>query len=395
MLTRTKGLIGLGVVLAVVAVGLRFVGGPVLVRYPLNINQTLHYHGTATVYVNPATGLPLAQPLRVPLTIDRQVKVVSGTFSHAVISEKTTATFAGNSSTQTYQYYMNRRNMRLVDGPQSYAFGDPAQSMATGGSYRINFPTGTTAGKTYEAWAPETGTTIQVKAAGGAQREPVSGDRLLTFSTNLDHPVAPYYLAYLKSTGMPASIPAATVAAELQASGVSVQQVLQAVAPHLSASQMATLQAAFTKSIPLSYSYFQHGYVSVQPSTGAVIKGGSSSEGVAATPDLSSLAPAEAVLAPYASLPQVQALAKAAAAMGRPQVVLQMSYSEDAASIRAADRIADHQAALMSLIEWQLPALVGALALAVLILAAAWRPRPRTTPAEATVEAKTQTRKAA
>lgn len=395
MLRRTKWLIGLGAVLAVIAVAIPFVGNPVLVRYPLNINETLQFQGTATVYMDPATGARLATPLEVPLNIDQQVKVVSGTYSHAVVAEILHLTFAGSTRTETYQYYMNRRTMQLVNGTSSYAFGGAADAMAPGGSYRVNFPTGTNSHSTYTLWVPQTASTVQVKADRGPQHDPVSGEDLITFYTSLDHTVAPYYMQYLAATGMPTTLPPAAVQAQLQAAGASLADVLKAVGPHLTASQLSTLNAAMSSPIPLTYSYFQEGQVSVQPKTGAVISANSSREGISVTPSLIGLAPVQAILAPYANLPAVQSLFKAAASLGTSQVVLQMSYRETPASVREAARVANHQASLMSLIDWQIPVLVGAVAVLALLLALVWRPRPGASPAETHIEHPGEHRRAA
>lgn len=383
MLKRTKWLLGAGALLAVAAVGVKVVGEPALVRFPLNVDQTLRYTGTATVYVNPATGATLATPIRTPLTVDRSVKVVGGDFSHAVVTETDNITFAGKTQTATYRYYMNRRNMQLVDGPQSYAFDNPANRMAAAGTYRVNFPMDTTA-RTYRAWAPETNSVATATAAGKAHHDPVSGDQVITFNTSLDHAVAPYYLDFLRSQGMPTSLSAAAVASQLQASGVSISRVLADVGPRLTAAQLATLTEALARPVPLRYSYFQRGQVQVQTSTGAVVGASVSREGVTVTPDLSGTAPAVAILAPYADLPSVQALSRAVSSLSQPRTAVSMAYSETPASIHEAVAVANSQGARMNLIQWQLPLGIGMAAVVVLLLAAVWRPRPHpgATPAE-------------
>lgn len=375
MLKRTKWLIGVGALLAVAAVGVKVVGEPALVKFPLNIDQNLRYTGTATVYVNPATGARLPTPIQTPLTVDRHIKVVSGDFSHAVVTETDKIVFAGQTQTTKYQYYMNRRTMQLVNGPKSYAFDNPASLMTTSGSYRINFPLDTKA-RTYNAWAPETNSLATATAVGRAHHDPVSGDQVITFNTTLDHAVAPYYLNFLKSMGMPTSLSAASVASQLQASGVSISQVLADVGPHLTAAQMSTLTTALSQPVPLNYSYFQRGQIQVQTSTGAVVGASVSKEGVAVTPSLSGTAPAVAILAPYANLTSVQALSRAVSALSQTQTALSMTYSETPASIRDAASTANKQGAQMNLIQWQLPIGVGAAAVVVLLIAAVWRPQP-------------------
>lgn len=370
-MTRFRWLIGSAAALAVGGLVVMLVGTPLLVRFPLNIDQKLQYEGTATVYVNPSTGLPLPSPAPFPLNVARQVKVVSGGLSNAVIDETIAITFAGSTRTETYQYVMNRRTMQLVDSPASFAFGNPADSMKPGASYRINLPLSTESNRTYTAWAPETASTVSLTPTGPAHKDANSGDKVVTFNSNLDHQVAPYYLSYLRTEGMPATLSPASVEADLAAHGANVTQVESAVDPYLSAGQKATLADTLAEPIPLTYSYFQQGQVSVEPTTGAIVDAGSSREGVSVTPDLAAMAPAEQILAPYASLPAVQKLAAAVSAVSAPQTVLQMTYAETAASSHSAAQTARHLQSRMSLVQWQIPAaLFGLALLALLVLVA-------------------------
>ena len=70
--------LALGMTLLIGSVAFRVAAAPALVRFPLNVDETAHYTGTATHYVDPATLLPLAHPKREPLSISRHVKVVVG-----------------------------------------------------------------------------------------------------------------------------------------------------------------------------------------------------------------------------------------------------------------------------------------------------------------------------
>jgi hypothetical protein len=197
-MTRFRVLLGAAAGLLMAGVLVSVVGTPSLVRYPLNINQKLAYQGTATVYVNPSTGAQLASPLKVPLAINRQVRVVSGSHSQAVIDETLSIAFGGSTQTESYQYVMDRRTMKLVTSPQTFAFGSAANPMAVGGSFRVNLPMGTSSHKTYTAWAPETASTVTLTPTGAAHHDALSGDKVVTFNTTLDHQVAPYYLTHLR-----------------------------------------------------------------------------------------------------------------------------------------------------------------------------------------------------
>ena len=79
--------LGVGAALVIGAVAFRSFVAPALVRFPLNVDETAQYRGTAITYADPKTGAPLSQPLRQPLTLDRRVRVVSGTATRAVVDE--------------------------------------------------------------------------------------------------------------------------------------------------------------------------------------------------------------------------------------------------------------------------------------------------------------------
>jgi hypothetical protein len=376
VIKRTKWLLTAGALLAVLAVAVWLVGNPVMVRFPLNVDQTLRYTGTATVYANPTTGARLTVPLQVPLTIDRRIHVVSGGYSHAVVQETDAITYAGSTHTTKYQYYMNRRTMQLVNGPKSYAFDQSANVMTTAGAYRINFPLDT-ANRTYAAWAPETNSAATAKGTGASRHDPVSGDQVITFDTVLNHAVAPYYLTFLQSMGLPTSLSSDAVLSQLKVAGADPARVLADLAPRLSAAQQSALTTALAKPVPLSYSYFQQGQVTVQTKTGAVVGANVAREGVAVTPDLSGLAALQPILGANANLPAVQSLVRAASTLAAPQTVFSMAYRETPASIHAAASTANQQGARMNLVQWQLPIAIGALALLTFATAWLWRPRPR------------------
>jgi len=104
-----------------------FVGVPALVRLPLTTDQTAYYTGTFTEYVNQQTLEPLARPLKVPMKIARAVKVRSGSFSTAVITEDDTIRPATLTYHQDFQYLINRRTIAFKNGPQTQMFSQRAR----------------------------------------------------------------------------------------------------------------------------------------------------------------------------------------------------------------------------------------------------------------------------
>lgn len=376
-MSRRRWVFGsLAVLLVASAVVVRYVGDPVMIRFPLNINQTAHYSGTATVSADPSTLAPLAKPMVFPLQVDRTVKVVSGSYSLAVVDETVKLRFAGTTQTDTYRYVMDRRSMQLVTSPESYALGDKTARMTPAGMFRINLELGANGTRSYKLYAPETNSASVGVPTGPAHRSAAAGVDVVRFDTTLDAPLAPYYLASIQKSGFPAQLTAAQAAAQLQAKGVNTTELVRQVTPFLSGTQLSQLQQALAQPVPLSYHYFQKGWVDVEPATGAVISS-SSREGVSAAPDLSGLHQLVTALAPLGNLSEVKALSSAYTTLSAAgqQPALTMDFTQTPASVASAAALAQDQARLMALVRWQLPLGLGVLGLLALLVAVIWRPR--------------------
>lgn len=374
-MNRTRWLIGVGAVAVVAALGVRFVAAPALVRFPLGLDKTTHYSGQTTTFVGEATGAPLATPTVAPLTVDRRVHVVSGSFSQAVVEESIRVSFGGTTNVQTYRYVMDRKSMKLLNNSKSFAFGSGTNLMTPSNGYRLNFPIGSTATRSYLAYDPTTNTLGTLKATGPAQRDPVSGMKLLTFATTLNHPVASYYMPTLESMGMPTQLGPTAVSANLAAHGADVTQVIADIGTSLTPDEASALTAVLAKPVALNYSYFQQGTVQVDPKTGAVISGASDHEGISVTPDMSAADAVTPILAKYASFASVQSLMKAMTDMSGPQVVVDMTYHQTPASVRDVASTAKSQGRQIDLLERRVPAGLLVIGLALLVLGLAWRPR--------------------
>ena len=374
---KARLLIGIGTVMVLVGLGVCFVGAPYLVRFPDNVDQTSHYTGTITSYTNPTTFAPLAKPVQVPLTVSREVKVVSTTHSDVVIDETIHLSFAGTTRTELYRYVMNRTSMQLLENAGSYAFDNPSNLIQAKGDYRVNLPMGFKSSGTYMVFAPQADVAVPLKATGPSHNDAQAGVSVTTFSTSLNAPVASYYRSYLKTQGLPMALSASAVAALLQSHNVDVNQALSDLRPHLSATQSATLDAVLAKPVPVDYTYFYQGDVSAQSQTGAIVASASSREGVAATLDLSGDAALLPILSQYSTIPSVHALlvALSAEAAAAPQPVLQMTYAQTPASVHAAGAFATSQANKMNLLQWQLPLALGVAGALLVIAGLLWRTR--------------------
>ena len=212
-----RRLMVLGGLVVVVAVVFGLVGVPALERFPLNTDVTVLYTGGFDLYVNQATLEPLATPTHLPMTVQRRVKVHSGGFSTAVVSEDDTIRPGSLTYHQDFQYLLNRRTMAFENGSQTIMFGEPAK-VDIAGSYRVNFPMGTTASGTY----PVLNTETDKKAAVTDSRGPhdmagVTGVQVIDFRSKVKGPVSPYYHRWLVDNGFPASISPAQLEPRLAA----------------------------------------------------------------------------------------------------------------------------------------------------------------------------------
>jgi hypothetical protein len=139
---------------------------PLIVRFPTDVDTTIRYEGTFVVAADPATLAPLPAPMTLPLKVDRRIHVVESSFRTVVVREDITM-HVGDlpASTDRISHEMDRRTMRLVDGPDSWAY-DPSHVVPRRGTYRISFPLNTTTGRDYRFWANETDTVSVVDGGG-------------------------------------------------------------------------------------------------------------------------------------------------------------------------------------------------------------------------------------
>jgi len=370
MRRRRWGIAGVcaGLVLIAGSVIFRTVAVPALVRFPLDVDETATYTGTAYTYVDEATLLPLPAPRSEPLSLSRHVKVVDGNHDEAVVDESVEMKVGSTTTTEEYQYVMDRRAMTLVEDPRQFAFGDPAATMHGEGGYRINFALGTEASGSYLAYIPEADVTTPLMLVSGPHHHDEGDTTVIDFATKLEAPVAPYYLAHLRALGLPMEITAAQMAPQLTAAGIDVNQALADVAARLTPAEAELIAGVLTAAVPLNYFFVVDGTVSIEPTTGALIDVHSRQEGVAVQPDLSGVGTLQPLLDKYAEIPSVKALSDGLAAMAArpPQLAQTFQYTQTpASSLSTADKARD-QARVMTIVTWWVPGAMAGLGLVLL-----------------------------
>jgi hypothetical protein len=361
--------VGLGVTLVFGSVAFRVWGAPALVRFPLNVDTTTHYTGTSVTYVDQATLLPLAKPRSEPASISRHVKVVSGTHDRAVIDETVTVKAGSTTNLETYQYVIDRRSMKMVADPRQFAFGEPTAIMHAAGSFRVNFAMGTAANGNYLSYIPEADAVSHLTLAEGPHYHSDARATVIDFASNLEKPVAPYYLAHLKAMGLPMQVDPALLLPRLASNGIDVTRALADVGPRLTPAESKLVSDTLAKKVPLQYYFISTGLISIEPTTGALVDVHTQQHGVAVKPDLSGASVLQPLLDKYAAIPSVRALSTGLAALAAkaPQVAQSFEYTQTVASSLAAARDARSHARTMNLVNVRIPWALG-LAGGVLLL---------------------------
>lgn len=378
----TSWSIGAGVVLVVLAVVFALVGIPALVRFPLTTDVTVHYTGHFDLYVNQSTLEPLATPTVLPMTVDRTVKVRSGGFSTAVVTEDDTIRPGPLTYHQDFQYVMNRRTMAFENSPQTEMFSQKAKTDIAG-SYRVNFPLGTTATGSYPVWNVETDKAAVVSHGKGPETLPgVTGVKVIEFSSDITGPVSPYYHHWLVTNGFPDSISPAQLEPRLAADGVNVSQLLATLTPLLTPAQRTLVDQVLSSPVPLDYTYLYRGIVGIEPRTGAMVYVDTTAEGLKVAPSLSGVDRLRPLLSEYAAVPGVATLAHALdeLAAAPPQKVVQYTWVQTRASSQHVANLANNQIRSMNLVD-AVPWVAGGLGVVLVVLGVVFRRRRRPAPA--------------
>ncbi len=285
----SKVLIVIGILLILAAILWWAIAVPGLVKFPDNLDLTLNYEGTETLYVNPQTGasLPTGQEISLPLQITNNFKSLKSeyTSSKAVVQETTTITVGGQSLGSVVSVYaFDRKTMKnLKDDLNTYA-GIKVDRTANGDSYYINFPFDTKSDQTYKVWSNEANTTYDIKFD---KNEDVDGIALLDFTGgNTGVPLADYYVTMQQ---LPTSTTLGALKAQiLAATGLDLNALLTQIAAVLTPQQQAQL-AALTDAtaIKLAYTFTNSRGVGIEPKTGGISNDYGTTQTISAGPDTS------------------------------------------------------------------------------------------------------------
>jgi hypothetical protein len=260
---------------------------------------------------------------------------------------------------------------------RSVAFG--SNIVNRHGAFFPNLPFGVDNTRPYAIWNNEAGAVYYMERAGGPATTEVNGVKVLRMTGTLPTtPVASYYKAELTKLGLPDQLTPAQLQAQLEASGVNVTQVADALSKVLPANELLTIIGTLSSPLPLQYSTALTGDALIEPTTGIVVSTHSVKRFFVG-PDPASLAPVKAILDRHSSDPVVKAIDdNLLSLVGTPRPAFTLDYQTDAASAISMAAYADHQRGRVRLARLILPAglllLGAALAVGSFI---AWRRHPK------------------
>ncbi len=386
-MSRRTGIVGVvvGAVLLVAALVWSMVAVPQLVKFPLSTNVTLHYSGSLVTYVDAKTGAQLKTPLSVPLKVSRTIEALSSesTSSQAVVSERIALGYGTTTVKEDNRYVIDRRSMENVTSDKAYTFA-PSNPGASAGSYYVTLPMNLSESTAMHIWKPESGTTYPLVAdPHSGQPSSLDGLGVIWFMGTLPMtPVAPYEATALAARGFPSSISPTQVQAQLQAAGVDIARLSLGLLRVLTPSQANQLIAAMTKPVKLNYFAFGSGLVAAQPRTGAIIALHGITDGIAVSPDLSSLKIIATILGQHTSVPGVSAALSALQhlASAPPSPVYELRYTQTPASVSDVVNKTRTQLDQISLVSDWIPLVAAILGALLLIGGAVVMVRRRTPP---------------
>ncbi|HZQ83908.1 MAG TPA: porin PorA family protein [Acidimicrobiales bacterium] len=371
MTLRTKLLAVAGVIVVIASFAWRPIAEPRLVKFPSHLDRTLHYTGTAMVYVDAATGTVLASPAAQPLSVDRHLQTVPGGGARTVVIRETLTFFTGGRTlTEENQYVLDRRTMRNIRSPLSWAIV-PSNVVDRSGSYSVNLPLGTDPARTYPLWKSEVGMTETLRADAAAPSR-VSGVATVGLSATLPAtPVIAAQQASLVAQGLPGALTGAQVQARVAAAGTDMAAATRTLASVLTPAQLTTVAALLAKPVPLHYVWSAAGVIAVNRPTGALVMVPSDTITVSVQPDMGGLGQLQPMLAAHAQAPGVAALQhQLAAIVGTPpQPVYRLAFSETAPSAAATAHTVSDQLTQLRIVRVYVP--WGLLVLGAVLLAAA------------------------
>lgn len=330
---------------------------PDLKKLPTDLKSTTYYEGNVTLYVDPATNLPLSTPRVLPLTVTRVVAAdpAASDSTNVVMRETLHMKSEGLfDSTQEQQYVMNRTTALNVKDPRAFAFV-PTNVVDRTNTYYLAFGLGMDKYKDQPTYKNEAAT--QYVAAAG-RPDVIEGLTVAKLGSQQSWtPMSDAYLADLnKSVPLPTQLTLDQLKPLLASQGLNVDAVLAGLVPKLAPEDLQTLVKVSQSPIPLNYVTKWGGSVAVDPVTGAPVDVMQAEDVIGAKPASSWIDPLTTALGKYPQVPEAVTLSTALkATAANPIPVFSNTYHQTAASVTHEIATAKDNGKQLQLAETTLP----------------------------------------
>jgi hypothetical protein len=324
-----------GIVVLILAGIFRLAVVPAMLKFPTDLDVTPRYEGQQEIFVDPASGAPLAKPRELPLQITRHLKAdgSKSTGSRVVIDEDITAVVRGGTTLrQQNRYVMDRKKIVNVADPKAFAF-TPSNVVDRGSAYRLAFPFDLSQGTALTIYSNDTNSTYRATSDRARPTGDVDGLSVLNYVVRQrPHELSPIYVAGLQqAVGLPKSTTVRQLAAGLRRAGLNIAPVVAALPPQ----DQRRFARSQDRAVPLVYEEQVAGRFSVEPKTGSLVSIARDRSVVAVRPDPRALGPLLTILTRHGDLPAVaSALPKLQAATATAQPVFALDYHQTQASIK-------------------------------------------------------------
>lgn len=371
----SKVLIVLGILFILASILWWAIAVNAMVKLPSDVDVENRYEGEVTWYVDPVSRQPLpeGQEMKAPLEVTQRITALADEFDSSTGLVKETITISMGEMKQPaaeFVYALDRKTLENVKDDRAYAW-DPSNKVDREGSYYPFFTFDTSKDETYSIWKSEIGEGLEAEYVDEQEKERVT---LYNFKMSCEE--KPVVDAYVESMGLPRETTIEEMKETLKAAGLDVDAFVSLAMRVMSAEDQQVLGAALQAKIPITYLWSMEQELSVDPKTGIPVDVYKSAEALSMRVDLSGMSQLQAVLAKYASDPQlgpvIAQLAGLQSQMGKASKVFSYDYASTQDSIVANAEDARDGAGRINLIKVYIPwalLIVGALLLIVGLLA--------------------------
>jgi hypothetical protein len=330
---------------------------PELKKFPTDLAVDAAYEGTVTLYVDPATKQPLAEPQVLPLSVSRQVESVAEESDGDTVVVRETLRLESPGlfdSVQLHQYVMDRTTAVNVADPRAWAFNE-LNVVDRSGSFYISFGLGVDTSVAQPVFKSEIN---QQYLASPVELRDLDGLEVVDLAAeNGWTPVVDPYLSDLdRSVQLPRELTLDELKPLLAGAGLDVDATLLGLLPQLAPEDLQSLVTLAAVPVPLDYLQRFEGRTGLDPVTGAPVHVVQVNEVLGAVPSSTWVDGLAAILDRYPAVPEAVALVTAVRdAAASPIPIFANTYQQTDASVASAVADAKENGRMLNLAQSVVP----------------------------------------